>query len=190
MKKGKLIVISAPSGSGKTSIVKELLRDKRLNMAFSISATTRSPRPNEKEGHDYYFKSVDEFKNLIKLNAFVEWEEVYTNQFYGTLKAEVERLINKGKNVVFDIDVNGGISIKNQFKDECLSLFIKAPSLDVLKERLENRKTESRHSLDQRLRKSKAELLKAERFDKVIVNDDLNKAITQTTNIIKTFISN
>lgn len=190
MKKGKLIVISAPSGSGKTSIVRELLKDEYLNMAFSISATTRAPRPNEKDGYDYYFKSVDEFKHLIKSNAFVEWEEVYANQYYGTLNSEVERLISEGKNVVFDIDVNGGISIKDKFKEKCLSIFIKAPSLNALKKRLEKRKTESQHSLEQRISKSKIELEKAEHFDQVIVNDDLKKAISEATTIIKNFIDN
>ena len=189
MDKGKLIVIAAPSGSGKTSIVKELIKDDSLNLSFSISATTRKPRPNEIDGEDYYFKSQDEFKELIKEEQFIEWEEVYEGQFYGTLFREVDRLRKKKYNIIFDIDVNGALTIKNKFKESCLSIFIQAPDLSTLRQRLEKRKTEDKIALEKRLNKVKVEMSKSHNFDERIINNDLNKAIIETKNKIKEFIS-
>lgn len=188
MSKGKLIVIAAPSGSGKTSIVKELIKDNTLNLSFSISATTRKPRPNEVDGKDYYFKSQDEFKKLIKKNKFIEYEEVYEGQFYGTLFTEVDRLRKKEYNIIFDIDVNGALAIKNKFKESCLSIFIQAPDLNTLKKRLEERKTEDKIALEERLKKVSLEMNLSDKFDDIVINENLNEAISDTRNKIKKFI--
>jgi guanylate kinase len=188
MNKGKLIVIAAPSGSGKTSIVKELIKDNTLNLSFSISATTRKPRPNEVDGKDYYFKSQDEFKKLIKKNKFIEYEEVYEGQFYGTLFTEVDRLRKKEYNIIFDIDVNGALAIKNKFKESCLSIFIQAPDLNTLKKRLEERKTEDKIALEERLKKVSLEMNLSDKFDDIVINENLNEAISDTRNKIKKFI--
>ena len=185
---GKLIVIAAPSGSGKTSIVKELIKDDTLNLRFSISATTRKPRPNEIDGKDYYFKSQDEFKELIKKNQFIEWEEVYEGQFYGTLFKEVDRLRKEKYNIIFDIDVNGALAIKNKFKESCLSIFIQAPDLNTLRQRLEQRKTEDKIALEKRLKKVKLEMSISDQFDTKVINKNLDKAISDTKNKIKKFI--
>lgn len=188
MSKGKLIVIAAPSGSGKTSIVKELIKDNTLNLSFSISATTRKPRPNEVDGKDYYFKSQDEFKKLIKKNKFIEYEEVYEGQFYGTLFTEVDRLRKKEYNIIFDIDVNGALAIKNKFKESCLCIFIQAPDLNTLKKRLEERKTEDKIALEERLKKVSLEMNLSDKFDDIVINENLNEAISDTRNKIKKFI--
>ena len=188
MSKGKLIVIAAPSGSGKTSIVKELIKDNTLNLSFSISATTRKPRPNEVDEKDYYFKSQDEFKKLIKKNKFIEYEEVYEGQFYGTLFTEVDRLRKKEYNIIFDIDVNGALAIKNKFKESCLSIFIQAPDLNTLKKRLEERKTEDKIALEERLKKVSLEMNLSDKFDDIVINENLNEAISDTRNKIKKFI--
>ena len=188
MSKGKLIVIAAPSGSGKTSIVKELIKDNTLNLSFSISATTRKPRPNEVDGKDYYFKSQDEFKKLIKKNKFIEYEEVYEGQFYGTLFTEVDRLRKKEYNIIFDIDVNGALAIKDKFKESCLSIFIQAPDLNTLKKRLEERKTEDKIALEERLKKVSLEMNLSDKFDDIVINENLNEAISDTRNKIKKFI--
>ena len=188
MDKGKLIVIAAPSGSGKTSIVKELIKDDSLNLRFSISATTRKPRPNEEDGKDYYFKSQDEFKELIKKNQFIEWEEVYEGQLYGTLYPEVDRLRIKKYNIIFDIDVYGALAIKDKFKDSCLSIFIQAPDLKSLKQRLEQRKTEDKIALEKRLKKVKLEMSMSDQFDVKVINENLDEAISDTKNKIKKFI--
>ena len=188
MSKGKLIVIAAPSGSGKTSIVKELIKDNTLNLSFSISATTRKPRPNEVDEKDYYFKSQDEFKKLIKKNKFIEYEEVYEGQFYGTLFTEVDRLRKKEYNIIFDIDVNGALAIKDKFKESCLSIFIQAPDLNTLKKRLEERKTEDKIALEERLKKVSLEMNLSDKFDDIVINENLNEAISDTRNKIKKFI--
>ena len=184
---GKLIVISAPSGAGKTSIVHFLLR-KIEALSFSISACSRVKRENEKDGKDYHFFGVEGFKSKILEDAFLEWEEVYENQYYGTLKSEVERIWGKGKTVIFDVDVVGGINIKNQYSSECLSIFITPPSFETLKERLQNRGSESTESLKKRLAKAKGEIARSREFDKVILNDDFAMACRETMEVIQKFI--
>ncbi len=187
---GKLIVFSAPSGSGKTTIVKELLKEPELKLEFSVSATSRKKRPNETEGKDYYFLSAEEFKQKIKENAFAEWEEVYKNQFYGTLKSEIERIRKKGKNVVFDIDVAGGISIKKLFGNNCLTIFIQPPSINELEKRLRNRGTETEESIKKRLAKAEKEMTYAKLFDIIVVNDVLEDAVKEVYDLILRFIEN
>lgn len=184
----KLIVFSAPSGSGKTTIVKELLKEKKYKLEFSVSATSRKKRPKETDGKDYYFLSVSEFKDKIKKNAFAEWEEVYNNQFYGTLKSEIERIRKKGNNVVFDIDVAGGIAIKKLFNKECLTIFIQPPSLEVLEDRLKHRGTETEDSLKKRIAKASEEMTYAKYFDIVVINDILDVAVTEVKELVSRFI--
>ena len=188
-KQGKLIVFSAPSGSGKTTIVRHLLKQEALNLAFSISATSREKRGQEINGEDYYFLTAQEFKNQIKTNAFLEWEEVYRDNFYGTLKTEVERLWALGKNVIFDIDVSGGLRIKRKFPEQTLAVFVKPPSIDELKIRLKNRKTESDDKINMRVAKASAELATAPLFDVVIENDDLEKALNEAECIVGKFLN-
>jgi guanylate kinase len=182
----KLIVVAAPSGAGKTTIVKHLLA-KFGFLAFSVSAATREKRAHEVEGKDYYFMSVEMFKSKIANHEFVEWEEVYKDQFYGTLKSEVERIWSLGKHVVFDIDVNGALSIKKHLPEETLLIFIKPPSPEILFERLRGRKTETEESLKRRIDKAALELTYEDKFDVVIVNDDLDKAFKEAENIVKAF---
>ena len=188
-KKGKLIVFSAPSGSGKTTIVKHLLGVKDLNLEFSISATSREKRGNEVDGKDYYYLSLKEFKNNIKNDAFLEWEEVYRDNFYGTLKTEVERIWALGKNVIFDIDVSGGLRIKRKFPEQTLAIFVKPPSIDELKIRLKNRKTETEEKISMRVAKASAELATAPLFDVIVVNDDLNKALAKAEKLVSDFVN-
>ncbi len=185
---GKLIVFSAPSGSGKTTIVRELLKEEKFKLEFSVSATSRKKRPKETEGKDYYFLTAEEFKTKIKENAFAEWEEVYQNQFYGTLKSEIHRIRKKGNNVVFDIDVAGGISLKKLFKNDCLTIFIQPPSIEELEKRLRNRGTETEASLKKRLAKASKEMTYAKHFDVVVVNDILDVAVNEIKNIVSKFI--
>ncbi|MFD2724919.1 guanylate kinase [Hyunsoonleella rubra] len=185
---GKLIVFSAPSGSGKTTIVRHLLNIEDLNLEFSISATSRKKRGNEEDGKDYYFLSAKEFKNKIKSGEFLEWEEVYRDNFYGTLKTEVERIWAKGKNVIFDIDVSGGLRIKRKFPDETLAIFVKPPSIDELKIRLKKRKTESEDKINMRVAKASAELATAPLFDTIIINDDLERALEDAEQQVRDFI--
>ncbi|MDC0204377.1 guanylate kinase [Flavobacteriales bacterium] len=184
---GKLIVISAPSGAGKTSIVHFLLK-KIEALSFSVSACSRAKRENEADGIDYHFLAVEEFQQKIKKGDFLEWEEVYKNQYYGTLKSEVERIWQKRKTVIFDVDVIGGVNIKKQYPDECLSLFIMPPSLAVLEERLQKRGSESVDSLQKRLAKAKEEIARSGEFDKVILNDDFDVACKEAKHLIQTFI--
>lgn len=188
MKKGKLIVFSAPSGSGKTTIVKHLLNQEDLNLEFSISATSREKRGEEIDGKDYYFLSAKEFKNKIKNDEFLEWEEVYRDNFYGTLKSEVDRIWNKGKHVIFDIDVSGGLRIKRKFPEETLAIFVKPPSIDELKIRLKKRKTESADKINMRVAKASAELATAPLFDIVIENDNLTKALKEAHKLVSEYI--
>lgn len=187
MKKGKLIVFSAPSGSGKTTIVRHLLEQEELNLEFSISATSRSPRGEELNGKDYYFISLEDFKKHIKSEDFLEWEEVYRDNFYGTLKSEVERIWAKGKNVIFDIDVAGGLRIKKKFPEETLAVFIKPPSIDELKIRLKKRSTESEDKINMRIAKASVELATAPQFDVIIKNYDLDTAKEEAYQLIKKF---
>jgi guanylate kinase len=189
MNKRKLLVFSAPSGSGKTTIVKHLLAQDDLNLEFSVSCTTREPRGEEANGKDYYFISLKDFKNHIKAEEFVEWEEVYRDNFYGTLKNEVERIWANGKNVIFDIDVAGGLRIKSKFKQETLAVFVKPPSIDELKIRLKKRSTESDDKINMRIAKASVELATAPQFDKVIKNYDLDVAKEEAYQLVKQFVS-
>lgn len=189
MKKGKLIVFSAPSGSGKTTIVRHLLGIDKLNLEFSISATSREKRGEEINGKDYYFLSTKEFKNKIKNDSFLEWEEVYRDNFYGTLKTEVERIWAQGKHVIFDIDVSGGLRIKRKFPNETLAVFVKPPSIDELKIRLKKRKTESADKINMRIAKASAELATAPLFDVIIENDNLEKALEEAETLVSEFIN-
>lgn len=186
---GKLVIFSGPSGAGKSSIVQYLRNIEAFNLEFSISATSRAKRENEIDGKDYYFLSVDTFKSRMEDNEFLEWEEVYPRQFYGTLKSEIDRLTKEGKNIIFDVDVVGGANIKRQFKDKAVSIFVKPPSLEALAERLEKRQTETEESLAKRLKKAKVEMTYARRFDHQVVNEDLATAQNEAENIIKEFLS-
>jgi guanylate kinase len=185
--KGKLIIFSAPSGSGKTTIVHWLMQQ-IPGLAFSISATSRKKRPGETDGKDYYFLTVEEFKEKIRNNEFVEWEEVYENQFYGTLISEVERLRKEGKHVVFDVDVKGGMNIKRLYGNDALSVFIMPPSIEELERRLRHRNTDDEESIRKRVKKAKYELQFAKHFDVVIVNDDLEKAEQETLKVVSSFV--
>jgi guanylate kinase len=189
MNKEKLIVFSAPSGSGKTTIVRHLLTKEDLNLEFSISAATREPRGEEVNGKEYYFMSIEEFKKHIKADDFVEWEEVYRDNFYGTLKSEVERIWSKGKNVIFDIDVAGGLRIKSKFPQETLAVFVKPPSVDELKRRLKERSTESDDKINMRIAKAHVELATAPQFDIVIKNYDLDIAKEEAYQLVKEFVN-
>lgn len=188
MKGGKLLIFSAPSGSGKTTIVRHLLGCPELNLAFSVSATSRPRRGKEKNREHYYFMSVSEFKRHIKNEDFLEWEEVYRDNFYGTLKSEVERLWSEGKNVIFDIDVVGGLRIKSKFPDKTLAVFVKPPSVDELKIRLKKRSTESDDKINMRIAKASVELATAPQFDKIIKNYDLEVALKEAENMVAEFI--
>ena len=188
-KRGKLIVFSAPSGSGKTTIVRALLKRPELNLAFSISATSRPLRGEEVDGKDYYFLSQKEFEQNIRDGAFLEWEEVYPGQYYGTLLEEVNRLLEEGKNVVFDIDVIGGLNIKKQFNDEALALFVQPPSIEVLAQRLEQRGTDSSEKIHTRLEKARLELSQAPNFDHAVINESLDQAIEQAHELILNHIA-
>jgi len=189
MSEGKLIVFSAPSGSGKTTIVRHLLCKEKLNLAFSISATSREKRGDEEDKKDYYFLSSSEFKQKIKNDEFLEWEEVYRDNFYGTLKSEVERLWAKGKHVIFDIDVSGGLRIKRKFPEQTLAIFVKPPSIDELKIRLKKRKTESEDKINMRVAKASAELATAPLFDTIIENHELNIALSEAETLVSNFLN-
>jgi guanylate kinase len=185
---GKLIVFSAPSGAGKTSIVKYLVEQDELNLGFSISATSREKRGEEINGEDYYFLSTDEFKSHIKSDSFLEWEEVYRDNFYGTLKTEVERIWGLGKHVIFDIDVSGGLRIKRKYPENTIAVFVKPPSIDELKIRLKKRKTETENKINMRISKASAEMATADLFDLVIENKILKSAQKEARNIVLDFI--
>ncbi len=189
IKKGKLIVFSAPSGSGKTTIVHHLLEQKELNLAFSISATSRNKRGKEVDGKDYYFISAIKFKKLIKKDKFIEHEEVYTDNFYGTLKKEVKRLRKEGKNVIFDIDVIGGLNIKKQFPKKTLAIFVKPPSLKEMERRLRNRKTDTEEKIIERIAKAEREMSFAKDFDVILINDDLEIAKNDAFELVKEFLN-
>lgn len=187
--KGKLIIFSAPSGSGKSTIVSYLMKEHpELNLAFSVSATTRAPRGTEKNGVEYLFLSLDEFKAKLANNEFLEHEEVYPGRFYGTLKEQVERQTAKGENVVFDVDVKGGCNIKQFYGDRALSIFIQPPSIDELRRRLEHRATDAPEVIQQRLDKAAYELAFANKFDHIVVNDDLQKAEKETLRLVSDFL--
>lgn len=184
---GKCIIFSAPSGAGKTTIVHALLNS-MPQLSFSVSACSRPPRGDEKDGVDYHFLSADEFRTKIQNNEFVEWEEVYSDMYYGTLKSEIERIWLAGKTVVFDVDVIGGLNLKKSFKEQALAIFIQPPSLAILEERLRNRKTDSEEKIQIRLAKSIQELERAVEFDFIIENDELIEAVEKAKNKVNEFI--
>lgn len=184
---GKLVIFSAPSGSGKTTIVRELLKI-FPQFEFSISATSRAPRGEERDGVDYYFLSNDEFRRLIGENRFVEWEEVYAGTCYGTLRSETERIWSKGNIIVFDVDVMGGINLKRIFGDDACSIFIMPPSIGELERRLVGRATDSAEVIAKRIAKAGFEISKAEQFDHVVINDDLAEAVAEARRIIEDFL--
>ena len=186
---GKLIVFSAPSGSGKTTIVRYLLAQEELNLEFSVSATSRAKRGDEIDTKDYYFLSIDDFKQHIKADEFLEWEEVYRDNFYGTLKKEIERIWDLGKHIIFDIDVSGGLRIKRKFPEQTLAIFVKPPSIDALKIRLKKRQTESQDKINMRVAKASAELATAPLFDFIIENDVLEMAQKEAYTTVSQFIN-
>lgn len=184
---GKALIFSAPSGSGKTTIVKHLLAN-NPDLGFSISASTRDKRGRtEQDGKDYHFLSPEEFKTKIDNDEFIEWEEVYAGNFYGTLKSEIERIWSEGKNVIFDVDVKGGINLKKYFGEKALAVFVKVPTIEVLKQRLMERGTESEESLSRRLFKAKFEMSFQDKFDVVLVNEDLDKSLQEAKNLYDQF---
>ncbi len=184
---GKLIILTAPSGAGKTSITRYLIA-KYPKLSFSISATTRAPRGEEQNGKEYYFMNVADFREKINDNAFIEWEMVYEGKYYGTLNSELERIWNEGKTPVLDIDVKGAIHVQQQLGDNCLSIFVQPPSVEELKRRLESRGTESAESLATRINKASYELSFKHHFTKIIVNDHLERACSETEQVIKDFL--
>ena len=188
MSKGKLIIFSAPSGSGKSTIINYLLTQ-HLNLAFSISATSRAPRGSERNGVEYYFLTPDEFRRRIAAGDFLEYEEVYADKFYGTLKSEVERLTTASKNVLFDVDVVGGLNIKRFYGERALSVFIQPPSLTELRRRLEHRATDAPEVIESRLAKAEYELSFAPKFDRIVVNDELDRACQEVLSVVRNFLA-
>ncbi|MBR2114602.1 MAG: guanylate kinase [Prevotella sp.] len=190
MKKGKLIIFSAPSGSGKSTIVQWLMKEHpELKLYFSISCTSRAPRGTEQNGVEYFFLSPEEFREKISNDEFVEFEEVYANRFYGTLKSQVEKQLNAGQNVVFDVDVKGGVNIKKFYGKDALSVFIQPPSIEELRKRLVGRATDSLEAIEERLSKASYELTFANQFDTIVVNDDLETAKQKALQVIESFIN-
>ena len=186
---GKMLIVSAPSGSGKSTIVQWLMKEHpELNLYFSVSCTSRAPRGTEQHGVEYFFLTPEEFRQRIDNNEFLEYEEVYADRFYGTLKAQVERQVEAGQNVVFDVDVKGGINIKRYYGDRAMSLFIQPPSVEELRRRLEKRGTDSAEAIENRLAKAEYELTFAPQFDHVVVNDDLELAKQQTLALVQDFL--
>lgn len=185
---GKLIIFSAPSGSGKSTIINYLLQHKELNLHFSISATSRPPRGSEKDGVEYYFLTPEEFRKHIASDDFLEYEEVYKDKYYGTLKSEVERILSKGENVIFDVDVVGGCNIKKYYGEQALSVFIKPPHIEELRRRLESRGTDSMEIIEDRIAKAEYELSFHSYFDVTVINDDLEKAQKEALMIIRNFL--
>ncbi|MBR5031028.1 MAG: guanylate kinase [Muribaculaceae bacterium] len=188
MSKGKLIVISAPSGTGKSTIIAELMKQEDLKLEFSISATTRPPRGTEQHGVEYYFLTLEDFRQRIEKDEFAEYHEVYEGRYYGTLKSEIKRITNKGRNVVLDLDVMGGIDVKKIYGKKALAVFIKPPSIETLRKRLLSRGTDSIEDINNRLNKAEYELSFADQYDKCVVNDVLADAVAQTKEIITDFI--
>jgi guanylate kinase len=189
MSKGKLLIFSAPSGSGKTTIVRHLMSCFPDYIAFSVSATTREKRIHEVHGKDYYFLSVNDFKEKIQQEAFIEYEEVYTGSFYGTLKSEIERIWQSGKCVIFDVDVEGGINLKKQFKNQALAVFVMPPSIKILEERLISRGTENAESLQRRVSKAEKELETSKLFDYLLINENLETALKEAEVVLKQFLN-
>ncbi len=192
MKNGKIIVIAAPSGCGKSTIIKALFDEENaseLDLRFSISATTREPRPGEKEGVNYYFMTEEAFRDAIVEGGFLEYEEVYPGRFYGTLRNEVDRIIGEGHNVLLDIDVNGALGVKKIYGERALTIFVRPPSVDELRRRPEARGTETPDVIDQRIDRAEYELSRSPMFDRVVVNDELDEAVRQTRNLVDGFVS-
>jgi guanylate kinase len=186
---GKLVILSGPSGAGKSTIAKHLLKNGEFNLVFSVSACSRKKREGEVDGKDYYFYSIDTFKSKIEENEFLEWEEVYPQHYYGTLRNQVEQLRSSGKNVIFDVDVMGGINIKRHYKENAISVFINPPSLEELESRLKNRNTESGEDISRRLRKAKMEMSYSRKFDHIIENNQLDEALKKADNIVSGFLN-
>jgi guanylate kinase len=186
--KGKLVIISAPSGAGKSTIIKYLL-DSNLKLEFSVSATTRQPRGKEKNGYEYYFLSVEEFRKRVANGYFIEWEKVYKDQLYGTLKSEINRIWDKGNHVLFDVDVKGGINLKNIFKHDAISIFIMPPSIKELERRLVLRGTDDHRKIRMRLARAEEEMKLADQFDNIIINDILEKAEKEVYDIVNSFLN-
>lgn len=187
--KGKIIIISAPSGTGKSTIISALLEQGEIDMQFSISATNRQPRGQEVNGVNYYFLTDEEFREAIVRGDFVEYEEVYPGRFYGTLKSEITRITDDGHNVILDIDVKGGVNVKRLYGDDALSIFIQPPGLDILRQRLTSRATDSPEAIEERLAKAEYELSFATEFDRTVVNDDLSRAVSEVDNVIKNYLA-
>ena len=188
--RGKLIIFSAPSGTGKSTIINWLMKEhKELHLAFSISCTSRAPRGAEQNGVEYFFISPEEFRMRIEDDEFLEYEEVYTDRFYGTLKSQVERQLEAGQNVVFDVDVKGGVNIKKHYGDEAMSIFIQPPSIDELRRRLEHRATDAPEVIDQRIARAEFELTFADKFDKIVINDKLEQAKADALKLVQDFIA-
>ena len=188
--RGRLIIFSAPSGSGKSTIVQWLMQEHpQLNLSFSISCTSRLPRGTEKDGVDYFFLTPEEFREKIANDEFIEYEEVYENRFYGTLKSQVEKQLCAGQNVIFDVDVKGGVNIKKFYDKDALSIFIQPPSIEELRKRLEGRATDSKDAIETRLAKAEYELTFSDKFDKVVINDNLSQAEVEVYSLIKDFIN-
>lgn len=189
MTKGKIIVVAAPSGCGKSTIINAVMEDAELNLGFSVSATTRPPRPGETEGVSYYFMTEEAFRETIAEGGFIEYEEVYPGRFYGTLQSEIERITDSGRNIILDLDVNGALGVKKLYGKEALTVFIEPPSLEELRRRLEFRGTESPEVIDVRIDRAQYELSRAPEFDRRIVNDRLDVAIKQTRNLLEAFVN-
>lgn len=186
--KGKVIIFSAPSGSGKSTIIGRLMQHEELHMAFSISCTSRQPRGNERDGVEYFFVTPDEFRRRIAAGEFLEYEEVYKDRYYGTLKQQVEKQLDRGDNVVLDVDVKGGCNIKKYYGDKALSVFIQPPSIEELRNRLTSRATDAPEVIEERISRAAFELSFADRFDRVVTNDNLDKAVNEALDIIKWFL--
>ncbi|MCU0445994.1 MAG: guanylate kinase [Microscillaceae bacterium] len=185
---GKILIFSAPSGSGKTTIVRHLLQN-NPNLGFSVSACTRARRAHEQDGKDYYFLTLEEFRTKIAQQAFVEWEEVYANSFYGTLKSEIERIWAQGKHVIFDVEVHGGLNLKKYFGDQALAVFVTVPSLEILEARLRSRQTESEESLQKRIAKFQYELTFRDKFDAILLNENLEEALLKAQELVSEFVN-
>lgn len=188
MDKGKIIVLAAPSGCGKSTIINGVMQQGDLNLGFAVSATTRAPRPGEKDGVNYYFMTEEAFRDAIAEDRFVEYEEVYPGRFYGTLRSEIERITSAGHNIILDLDVNGALGVKQLYGDRAMTVFIEPPSLEVLRNRLESRGTETPEVIDVRIDRATYELSRAPEFDRRIVNDDLDTAVRQAYNLIDAFV--